>query len=386
MPRKSTRAAQGSGTIRQRKDGSWEGRATLGRDPLTGRQIQQSVYAPTQGEVLRKLRELSKQVDDGLYVAPDRMTVENWLRTWFEVYFRPAHRASTASIYDANIAAYLMPTLGHIRLQKLRVEQIQAFVNLQNVDKAPATVRKMIEVLKAALKQAVTNGLLLRNPGDGVILPKVEQKEIEFLSETEQAALLAVLPETDNARALRFILYTGLRVSELSGLRWADVEDEYFTVRQAIVRTKAYDAEEGEGKTRLTVDTPKSKASTRQIPIVPRMREILQQQRTLYLSRKIAAGSIWHNGDYVFCSEVGTPKDAANLRRTLRDNLAKAGLKHRGVHALRHTFATNAIRAGVDVKTLGELIGHTKAAFTIQTYVHTDMNAKKRAMEAISKL
>ena len=124
----------------------------------------------------------------------------------------------------------------------------------------------------------------------------------------------------------------------------------------------------------------------RVIPITSLADAILRQQRKLYAARRIAAGSAWYDGDFVFSSELGTPKDPANLRRTLKESLQKAGLKHRGVHALRHTFATNAIHAGVDVKTLGELIGHTKAAFTIQTYVHSNLDAKKKAMEAIEKL
>mgnify|MGYP001167344284 CR=1 FL=1 len=385
MPRKATtRRAQGEGSIRQRPDGRWEGKYTTGRDPGTGKQIRRSVYADTQEDVRKKLREVLQGLDEGTYVKPDRMTVGSWLDTWFKVYFLPNHRASTATIYDSNIRAYLVPGLGKVQLQKLRVDQVQAFVNAQSKEKQPASVRKMIEVLRAALKQAVVNNLLQRNPCDGVTLPKADQKEIEFLTSDEQDELLKALPDTDNGRALRFVLLTGLRASELCGLRWSDVEDGHFTVRQGIVRTKAFDATEGQGKTQLSIDAPKSKAGMRVIPILPEMREILQQQRKLYASRKLAAGTVWEDGDYVFCTTIGTPKDSANLRRTLKESLEKAGLRHRGIHALRHSFATNAIRAGVDVKTLGELIGHTKAAFTIQTYVHSNMDAKIKAMQAIN--
>lgn len=208
-------------------------------------------------------------------------------------------------------------------------------------------------------------------------------KRIEFLTPEEQTALVKVLPDTDNGRALRFIMLTGFRVSELCGLRWQDVEDDHFTVRQGVVRTRVFDAEKDEDKTQLTIDAPKSKAGMREIPILSEAQEILHKQRKIYATRKIAAGSVWHDGDFVFCADSGMPKDSANLRRTLKDSLNKAGLKHRGVHALRHTFATNAIRSGMDVKTLGELIGHSKAAFTIQTYVHSNMDAKRKALEAM---
>lgn len=83
----------------------------------------------------------------------------------------------------------------------------------------------------------------------------------------------------------------------------------------------------------MTIDAPKSKAGMREIPILPEMREILQQQRKFYASRKLSAGELWHDGDFVFCAESGAPKDSANLRRTLKESLEKARLRHRGIHA-----------------------------------------------------
>lgn len=379
-----SKRANSEGCIRERSDGRWEGMYTCGRNP-NGTLIRRSVYGATQDEVRVKLRDITKKLDEGLYIKPDKMTVEAWLRTWFDVYFKPNHRASTATVYDCNINTYLIPSMGRMQLQKLRVEQVQTFVNKQAKGKQPATVRKIMEVFKAALKQAVVNGLVAKNPCDGVTLPKLEQKEVEFLEPDEQKKLLVALPDTDNGRALSFILKTGLRVSELCALRWSDVEADHFTVRQGAVRTKVFDAKEGELRTTLTIAPPKSKAGKREIPIVAAVPSILQEQRKLYAERRLAAGELWQDGGFVFSSETGAPKDPSNLRRALSSSLKKAGLKHRGVHALRHTFATNLIRAGADARTVGELIGHSKVAFTLQTYVHSDMGTKKRALEAMQK-
>lgn len=215
--------------------------------------------------------------------------------------------------------------------------------------------------------------------------PKLEQREVDFLEPNEQKALLEALPDTDNGQALRFVLYTGLRVSELCALRWADVGADRFTVRQGMVRVKSFERKEGEGRTALSIAPPKSKAGKREIPIVAAVPSILQEQRRLYAERRLAAGELWQDGGFVFSSETGAPEDPANLRRALSSSLKKAGLKHRGVHALRHTFATNLIRAGADARTVGELIGHSKVAFTLQTNVHSDMGTKKRALEAMQK-
>jgi len=109
----------------------------------------------------------------------------------------------------------------------------------------------------------------------------------------------------------------------------------------------------------------------------------LDIQRQECRINKLRAGSAWEDKDLVFCTPIGTPKDPANLRRTLSATLKKAGLRHRGLHALRHSFATNALRLGMDPRTLGEIIGHTKVAFTLQTYVHSDMVTKQHFMTAM---
>lgn len=374
--------ANGEGSIRQRPDGRWEGRYVAGYLP-NGKPDRKSVYGDTQADVKKKLREITQSLEEGEYIAPNKITVESWLNTWFNVYFLPHHRESTATIYDVNIRAYLVPNLGRHMLQKLRVEHIQAFVTAQAKESAPATVRKMVEVLRAALKQAVSNGLIAKNPCDSLILPKMEQREIQMLSPEEQSTFLKALPDSEDGRALSFILFTGLRVSELCALRWEDVEDDHFTVRQGLVRTKAFEAEVEGSRTKLTIAPPKSKAGMRAIPILPEVSAILRQQYRLFAERKLKAGPAWKEGDYVFCSEAGSPKDPANLRRSLKRVLKAANLEQRGLHALRHTFATNLIRAGVDARTVGELIGHSKVAFTLQTYVHSSDEQKRQALEAM---
>ncbi len=102
----------------------------------------------------------------------------------------------------------------------------------------------MVSTLRTALQQAVMNQLILKNPAIGIHLPKNEQKEIDVLTAEEQLRLLEALPQTDNGRALRFILGTGLRSSELCGLRWKDIKGNTFTVNQAITTYQDFEDEE----------------------------------------------------------------------------------------------------------------------------------------------
>ncbi len=380
------------GNIRQRADGSWEGRYSVGYD-AQGTRIRRSVYGNSQEEVTRKLREVLRQIDRGEYAEPSEITISAWLDTWFKVYGRPRWRDSTATVHYHNIENNLKPRLGRHKLQKLRPEHIQGYINDQvALGRAPASVRKQLEPLRAALKQAMINNLITKDPSLHLALPQAAPKEIEFLTIDEQKILVDALPHTTAGRALQFILGTGLRASELCGLRWQDIAEEHFMIRQAAQRVLNLDKEKDEPKYKLSVAPPKTKAGRRSIPLTERMKKLLASQREAQMLERLRAGSAWAGSTpgqgetYVFANELGAASDRSNLGRVLRITLDSAGLKRRGVHALRHSFATNCVRAGVDVRTLSEMIGHTKIAFTLQQYVHTNMPTMLEAMAAVEGL
>ncbi len=227
----------------------------------------------------------------------------------------------------------------------------------------------------------------MRNVVENVKLPKLEGKEIAYLTPDEQHTLLAALPDNTQGRAIRFILGSGLRASELCGLRWSDIDEDSFTIRKGAQYVK-----EASGKTqKLVLAPPKTRAGKRTIPLTSVMLELLDQQRKAQIAARLAAGIEWQGGTPgekntpVFATEVGTVYDRTNLDRTLRICLKKAGLPSRGLHALRHTFATNWVRSGADLRTLAEIIGHTNVAFTMQQYVHSDMTTKRAGMLAVEQ-
>lgn len=369
--------ASNEGTIRKRPDGRWEARYLA-----SGKR--RSIYAHSQEEAKKKLREALHSLDKGEYVEPSRMTVAVWLDTWYQAYGKPKWRESTAAIHADNIRLHLKPALGKILLQKLRTDQIQSFISKQ-IEKglSSASIRKQMEPLKSALKQAVDNQLLLRNPADKVSLPAANQTEIECLTPNEQKALIPLLVGSTSKRALLFILKTGLRASELCGLRWADIETDSFTVKQGVQRVRI------NGETKIFIAPPKTKAGWRTIPLSPITLAILEEQKREQRKQRLTVGEVWQGGipgqgeTYVFSSDVGTPLDRTNLGRVLRKTLDDSGLKHRGIHALRHTFATNYVRASKDYRALSEILGHTKVAFTIQLYVHSDIDTKRDTLTAI---
>lgn len=370
------------GSIRQRPNGLWEGQFVAGYR-ANNKPIRRSLYGKTKQEVRTKLRDTIQQLERNEYIEPSRMTVGQWLDEWWKVYCLPLKKNSTCTGYEDEINLHIKPYLRDVRLQELKPQVVQLMVNgLIQEGKAASTVRKAYTVLHAALDQAVINQLLLHNPSHHAILPKMEQPEIRFFTLEEQRRFIAALPDSTSGRALYFILGTGIRAAELTGLRWSDVCGSSFIVRQTIRRNRDF-REEAACRTYLEASSPKTRAGRRTIPLSHKMQEVLAVQRQMQEQMKEKKGDAWNPDGLVFCSEVGTPYEGRNLTRTLHRTLKKAKLEIMGVHALRHTFATRAIESGMDVRTLSEILGHTKVALTLQLYAHSSIETKIQAMQGM---
>lgn len=370
------------GCIRKRPNGLWEAQYLVAKSD-DGKSIRRSLYGKTKQEVQEKLHDTLLQLRRDEYVPPSRLTVGEWLDEWFAVYCLTLKRNSTCTGYEDEINLHLKPYVGRILLQDLRAQNVQAAVNaLVKSGKAASTVRKAYTILHAALEQALINQMLLHNPSQHTILPKMEQPEIRFFTLSEQKRFIDALPDSTAGRALYFILGTGLRVAELCGLRWSDIHGSYFTILQTIRRNRNF-REDAPTRTFLETSTPKTKAGRRTIPLSAKMQELLAVQRRVQIQTRLAQGSKWNANDLVFCSDLGTPYEGRNLTRALHRTLEEASIERLGVHALRHTFATRAIESGMDVRTLSEILGHTKVSLTLQLYAHSSMETK---IEELSKM
>lgn len=386
MPKKK-RAANHKGSIYRRKDGRWGFAYT---DP-SGKQITRT--AKTEAEAVEKLNAVIANMSRGEYVDQSKMTVGTWLKIWVNEYAPNTAKASTVETYKTAIELHFLPEIGEIRLQALRPDHIQKLVNQQRKKYKPATIRRQLSILKRALGQAVENQLIIKNPASAVKLPKLEQKEVSFLSQEECEALLSVLPMTTSGRAIRFILGSGLRVSELCGLRWCDLEKDGFTVNQTlyIVNGKRFSEDEFDGK-HIIATAPKTEAGRRYIPFNAKLLGIIKEQRAAQRVDRMTAGELWQGGkpgkgeQYIFSTRTGGPMDRHNVARALREYSDKAKIERRGPHALRHTFATRWIQSGKDPVTLSKILGHSNSNFTMRVYVHTDDTSKKQGMECMADL
>lgn len=387
MARKSTRAAQGGGTIRQRPDGRWEARFTVGRDPGTGKQIQRSVYGSTQKEVRQKLAQAVAEVDNGTYQAPSKMTVGQWLDIWQKDYLGGV-KPFTAQGYEKNVRVYIKPALGAIKLDALNAHTVQKFINdmgKPHEDKpplSPKTVRNAHGVLHKALQQAVKVGYIRFNPADACELPRLERKEINPLDSDAMAAFMRAIGGHRFETIYLTMLFTGMRRGEAFGLLWDCVDLDKGTIR---IDRQLQNIPGRPGEFRL-ISTKNGKGRT--ITAAPFVVELLKKHRARQLRDRLKSGPLWQDHGYVFCNEVGEHLSPSTVYHNYKEIVASIGLPDLRLHDLRHSYAVASLRAGDDVKTVQSNMGHHTAAFTLDVYGHVTEEMKRASadrMEAYIK-
>ena len=369
--------ANGEGNIRKRSDGRWEGRYTAGYDPQTGKRIIKNVLGKTQAEVKAKLAkalEDSKELD---IVRTDEYTVAEWLRLWYELYAEPNVRPTTAASYRRNIELHVIPHIGDIKLNRLTSRELQKFYKdlLENgrlreaqKEKNPglsnSTVRGIHMMLHNALDRAVRERLILRNPTEDCIIPKLEKKEMKILRPEDIKAYLAAAERRGVLPMFYLELVSGVRKGELVALLWDDLDIEQRTIS---VSKQALSRPGGE----IVVNRPKTENSIRAISIPQEAVDLLVEEHQKH-----------PDNPYMFPSpktgEMYYPDSVANLHKKL---LQDAGSGHIRFHDLRHTFATMALQNGVDVKTVSAMLGHYDAGFTLRTYTHATRQMQEQAAE-----
>ncbi len=373
------RGAQGAGTIRQRKDGRWEARYTVGKDPGTGKQVQRSVYGETQKEVRQKLQRACTAIDDGAYLEPAKMTLGQWLDVWEREYIGDV-KPFTVRSYSDQIRNHIKPALGAVKLSALASPDIQKFYNgLQRGTEgkgglSPKTIKNIHGVLHRALVQAVELGYLRYNPADACKLPRVTRKAIKPLESGEIAAFLNAIQGRPFEAIFKIDLFTGMRQGEILGLTWGCLDFE----RGTILIEKQLQREKKKGGAYLL--EPLKNDKSRVITPAPTVMQELRQQRTRQRIQRLAAGETWDTGgfpDLVFTNETGGHLVHHRVYRHFKQLAAQIGLSDARFHDLRHSYAVAALQSGDDIKTVQETLGHHTAAFTLDVYGHVSEKMKQ---------
>lgn len=367
------------GGITKRQDGRWQGTVTVGRND-DGSQRRQYVYGKTRSEVAEKINEILHNISAGTYVDKNKTpTVSEWLSTWLNKYKKNSVKENTYDQYESVIRVHLIPEFGDIKLVDLKENQLQTFYNRLFANGTSARTIQIINVVfSSALKKAIKNRLIMYNVCEAVEMPKLTKKERRVLTKEEQKQLLKELKKDDQGAMYIFALFTGMRRGEVLALTWDDVnlEDATIRVNKTLNRVKTY-VNSGD-KTKLIVGEPKTKTSNRIIPIVDILIPLLKEQRErTHLNNEL---------NLVFPSDVGSYIEPGNYNRKFYKIIKRAGLPKANPHSLRHSFATRALEAGVDIKTTQELLGHSSISITADLYTHSLMDHKRKELSKLESV
>ena len=369
----------GEGTVRLRKDGRWEGRVVIGYDDK-GLPKTKNVLAKTKAECVEKLNTLKNTVTPmtAVKVRAD-MPFGEWVEFWYENYSKPMLRPSSQRSYEGFIRLYIRPKLGHIPLNKLTTNDLQQFYTWMKKDgrsqcresQGTGLSDNMLlnchSLCRRALEKAVAEGLIPQNPALGCKLTPDRRKEMQVLSREEMQRLLIQAKAEGYYEVFLLELTTGLRVGELMALQWDDLN---FNTGELRIERQVCKV-----KGELLIQPPKTKASIRTVILPPPVVEALQMYKQTVSSR------------WIFPSpkKEDAPLAPAAASHRLSMILTHSGCKKVRFHDLRHTFATNALEHGMDVKTLSTIIGHVSSATTLNVYAHITDDMQRQAAVKIDR-
>ncbi|MBR1443700.1 MAG: site-specific integrase [Firmicutes bacterium] len=365
--------------IYKRSDGRYEGRYKCGYNEK-GKVIYKSVYARSYKECKEKRisaingieKEKSKE---------SKMTVNKLFEMWLDTVSLTVKKSSLAR-YREIYTNHIKSEFGDMLVQGITTQYLNEYVKKKlNSDKSggkqglsPRTVINILCVIKAAFRYGEKTYNIF-NPTTAVIIPKIEKKEIDVLTDKEIRKLKKYLAEKNDYFTVLFELAisTGIRIGEISALTCRDID-----IRRGILKisksTQRIKKEESKSvKTEVVISSPKTQNSIREIPLSPSLLKILKD----FISGR-------DKDEFIFSKDGKKPIDVRNIQKRFKIALEACSIRNVKFHILRHTFATKWVDKGLSVKILSEILGHSSVNITLSLYVHPTMKEKKIAMNKFS--
>lgn len=360
--------------IYKRKDGRWEGRIQKRNGKY------QYFYA-------QRYKDLKEKMKD--YQEPTQSVAKTqskpWdnaaalFETWLEGDVSLRVKPSTFENYYGCMHKYVIPFYKQEGNGEITETSVLRFVKAvrENTLIAETSQKKILSIYKMALKEILKEAPNYLPVVEMIQLPKADTRSINVFTMKEQRLIEYAAITSEDRRMLGILLcfYTGIRLGELCGLKWSDIDLEAGTL--SIVRTVSRNKnfEEGGNKTILLVGSPKSKKSMRKIPLPVFLLKLIEKNRL----------PATEDSSYML-SGRDIPLDPRCYQKLFKKLLRDTGLKDCKFHTIRHTFATRALELGVDVKTLSEILGHSNVSITLNIYAHSLMEHKKAAIEKFNNM
>jgi Site-specific recombinase XerD len=382
--------------VSMRKDGRYQARYTLNGKRHT-------IYGKTPKEVEKKLRDAQYEIEHGIYAKPDRVTVDSWHKTWLKEYRENIVRETTI-IGNEKCYKHARAEIGHMKLQAVRPEHIQRVLNrMKREGYSRGYIENTKKTMNMIFHQACMNGIILTNPVEKTIVPKVEDKTGNLrrraLTEWEQKAFLECATKRKPFYAGIFYVgfSTGMRIGEINGLEWKDIDFDKMEVHVngTMIKVAGKDYYKGPVKTG---------ESRRTIPLLPEVAKRLRKHKIEQAKLRMMLGDKWEPvkglEDLVFTTMFGKPLMTLSVGRYIdstvnavnRDEKRKAEAEHRAPelmesfcpHSMRHTFATRALERGIPPKVVQSYLGHSTIDVTMNIYTHVTAELEREEIKKIA--
>lgn len=393
-----------------------------GKDPVTGNRKRIVRYhTGRESDAKDIMAMLIAELEQGTHVDPSKLTMAEWMDTWLQDYKKNNLRASTYELYIWTTDHFIKPAIGSIHVQKLQTEHLQRLYNsLVEEKKSSRTVHQVHQLISAALKQAIKTHKIKHNPADATTLPQLKYGKIKYLDTDEQQIFINALDDHPHGAAFITLFGTGTRRSELLGLHWEDADQAVDAYVEQLEKEKELEALGAKAKKRvkdlvlqekiefvkgtieqlkkerviyihcgivavkgqgLNEDDTKTEKGNRTIPIPKMVAEYLYRHRETLKEK-----GLYKPDGPVFPSKNGKHMWPRNFNRIFEKLRDKLGLKNITPHGLRHTFATNLLEIGEDMRTIQELLGHAKESTSADIYAHVTEKLKRQAVNKLDDI
>lgn len=362
------------------------------------------IYAKTSKELNEKIKKTQEKDEEEIKLALNpngKLTIGEFANNWLKSK-KSTVKPKTYDGYEFNVSIIndIKFMFGNMQIRNIEKKQVQDFLNEMAEYYARNTILKTRTLLNQIFDEAVENNLITKNPVIKTKVPLEEniKKNTKEIIVLEKEDIDKFVKEADSvngdglhtpcgkigepmygiaAKMAVFILNTGLRASEAIGLQWDCVDFENKTIKIKRADTYIKDRnEDANSRYKLHTGTPKSKSGIRTVPLTNKALEILE-----YCKEN-------KRNEYVFTTKTGGRILQSNLDKTIKRMLKRANcdVQNCGAHALRHTFASQLIAAGVDVSVISKLLGHSKVSTTYDIYVHLLEKQDEKAINALNNI
>nr|DAL96541.1 MAG TPA: Integrase [Caudoviricetes sp.] len=384
--------------ITLRSDGRFMGRFTYAGERYT-------LYDDDNPKRLKKaLEDMRYELEHGIKGKVNNVTLDKWVEIWLTEYKANTVKESTYMLYRNYYEWYIKPQIGRLKIKDIKNVHIQKIFNAMKDKKLSLnTMKKTYSIIYDILNYALNNDIILKNPCIGIALPKQEIKKRRVMTTAEQEIFEKSMQGSTYEHIYKVALCSGMRIGEILGLTWADVDFENGLI--SVNRTLLYYQSGKGGKCVPKFQEPKTKAGKRSIPMLSQIIRALKLQKLQQNTQRVELGNNYQEMEgfenLIFTTKFGKPIYESYVNENLKyivshinkEEYKQAKEEERDPvvfekitpHTLRHTFATRAFEKGMKPKTVQEILGHSSLSMTMDLYTHVTEETKIEEMKKLER-